>query len=475
MNDGHADLGIGPVVAVALFLVALPLAGCVGGSGGPGSSSNGGPLPTGQNGDGATPDGNETAADDTGAHTHDRWWSGKNQLPNEGEPVEKIVLVDGTYTIDSFNETNPQGPINYCRKGGTSICWGKVYVQPMDSGQGTKVVPPGTGNITVEISYNQDNYRGIKAFYTNRFYKSQSGRSPWQPVASDLMQDGDKATISALNWRTADDGHAHTSSWEFLFEVRGNPAPGPVAYSFTDHNGLQIDVKIVAHQDPSVPPLPLEPPHPDFYQDDPDGNTSVYRVATVGGDAGDFTHAGPGYGSLPDGCYWETPGPCLPYTFGDGLTWVTTPGYKGARQGKYTENKQKLPDDGLTSPLVPPGTANILVLVTFSNNEGQNVVLCLEAVNGDGSPVTKCKDPTQGSSLTYSVPLDGGFDSYYANNWGTNASRWTFYLHLRSAEEVASAASMSVHQPGQFSGTFTATVVASNDAGLEEVPSIVTA
>lgn len=473
MNDGqHPDLAVGLVVGVVLLLVAVPLAGCVGGSDGAGSSSDDGPLPDGQT-DGEGPAGNGTGpgAGDAGAHTHDRWRSGPDQL--QGDPVEKITLVDGTYTIDAFNESNPEKPDNGCRmSGGDALCYGKKIVQPMDSGEGTKVVPPGTGNITVKVSYDQGSYEGIAAFYTNRFYKSQSGRTPWQNVAEEPMQDGDEARISALSWRTADDGHAHTSQWEFLFEVRGNPVPGPLAYSFTDHDGLDVDIKIVAHQDPNVPPLPLEPPHPKFYGEDPDGNTSVYRVATVGGDASDFTHAGPGYGSV-GGCYWQTGVVCLPYTIGEGLTWVTAPGYKGATQDDYTENKQKLPDDGLTSPLVPPGTAKILVEVEFSNSEGDGVELCLLADNGDGAPYTECQDPTQGDSLTYSVPIDGGFDSYYANNWGTNASRWTFYLHLQSASEVASYDAFSVREPASFSGTFSATIVASEEAGLEEVPSIV--
>lgn len=473
------------VLPVVLLLVAVPVAGCVGGQGGPGGAEENatdGDPGTGPGGEGPPVDG-EPGAGET-QHVHDRWWTGPDQL--SGERTDTITLVEGTtYTIRSFRENpgeDPTRPTSSCPSiPDSAVCAGFAVVTPDETETGTRIVPPGTAKITIELEYDDQelkgNGSGIHVWYQGRIASTED---LWLTIGQDAMpaEPGTTVTIPGIDVRQTDDGHARSSAWRWLLEIRGNPVMSMNAH-FTDPDGIDVKVTIKAHRGEG--PLPLEPPHPTFYQDDPDGATDTYLIGRFSGRTeGQFVHAGFTSGELPSGCNYRPFNQCMPLAFfQDGLIWHTAPGYAGGRL-QTTRSEWSQLEESRVVPLVPPGTELVKAVVRFSPesaSEHGEVEVCLRTRTTDSQPpegrVQPPCVPFDGQDeIALEVPIDGGdVDSWYANNWeGRNRSRWTFLVQIRAPEGQSLGSSATLYQPGTFQGAFEAVFLASSEPNLDEVP-----
>lgn len=482
------------LIAATISLLVVPLAGCVGGAD-PGSTEGEQADGDGDDGDGdgdgpGTGTGEDPDAEQ--AHVHDRWYATPDQRP-PGEEADKIALIDSSHTIQSTTDDASE-PVDTCRQGGgeqITPCWGTALVTADPAGEegaGTKIVPPGTEKVTVEIEYDQSGlpaggYWGIDIFYQ---HKGIAGGAHWiKLTGQDPAADGDSFEISPVDINgnsTAepDDGHAEVSQWRFWLEVRGNPTPADPAGHFTGPDGVEVELTVEAHRDPSGD-LPLEPPHPTFYEDDPNGPTDVYEIARVSVDSGSgqFFQVGPVFGKTGGECVGEiSEDLCLPFRTGDGLVAQADPGFDGRRAG---EDAEKL-DANRSAPLVPPASELLKAYVSVDgdvNPEGQ-IEVCVRHRTSIfdshlGEPFGDECQVLDGSQdqLEFTHVVDGQWDSYYASNWDGELSRWQFLLQVRSPDSAAPdvANMLSFHEPGTFSGTVDATIVATDETTLEEAPS----
>lgn len=465
------------VLLVGLMLVVVPLAGCVGGAD---SSDDGdGPEQGTPDDDGQDPDtlppGGGEGGDPGGqvAHEHNRWYDTDDQLP-PGTELEEITLVDDTYTINSIQQ-DPNDPLSRCPTG-MQFCWGSVIVTPQATTEArTKIVPPGTERIEVTLEYSQGSYRDLKAWFQDPVTRG----AVWNPLA-DSFPPGHTATVHNIGFNDSgpdpDNGHAYASQWRWLIEVRGNPAPVVPLPSMTGPQGLDVDVEIVAYRQDG--PLPKEPPHPGFYAYDAVDPTDVYEIARVSGETqGQYTQAGPVYVEENNDCPTRISGECVPIGFSPGLAWKTKPGYDGFRSGSdETWDGKAIEGEPYAAALVPPGTSNLVAFIDIDGSPGDvgEVQFCL---NKRTSPVQPnfgleigCETYTGQDRITFEHPVTE-LDSYYANNWHGNSSRWQFYVQIQSPDSGTSVEPFRFHEAGLFDGSFEARIVATANATLEGPPS----
>lgn len=459
------------VLLVVLMLVVVPLAGCVGGAD---SSSDGNETDDGTPGDDDDDQRDLDPDEDPGdqvAHEHNRWYENEKQLP-PGTETDQITLVDGSYTIETVQE-DPNEPLSRCPSG-MQLCHGSIIVTPEATGEArTRVVPPGTDRVEVTLEYSQGSYRDIAAMYQDPVTR---GSGQWQGTT---VASGDTWTIHNVGFDDAgpdpDNGHAYSSQWRWLLEVRGNPVPVLTAPSMTGPTGLEVDVTIVAYRQDG--PLPVEPPHPGFYDDDADQPTDTYEIARVSGSTqGQYAQAGPVYHEASNTCTTRIAEQCLPVGFSPGLVWTTKPGYDGFRAGADEEWAGKeIQGDPYTTAQVPPKTSELVAFIDVQGSTGEagTVNICLNKRTSPRQPnfglEIACVEYTGQSRITIRHPVKE-LDSYYANNWGGNASRWQFFVQIQSPETSASVEPFTFHEAGMFEGSFEARILVTADAALEGPP-----
>lgn len=249
----------GPIL---LLLVAVALAGCLGGESGPvdapdDASSGDDPASTAGNGT----DPGDDATDEAGGtdHVHDLW-----------KDRSTIDLVDGQVNL-SAARADPTGddPVaervepDSCDPDVTvSRCLGRATVRPpaADDDSRPNVVAPGTGTIRADVSWEAEAITGVEVAFVAGDGTEQTVGTLDEPgtvslPASDVRENW---THFPLHW--TDDGHAVRSSWVFVVTAAG-AADAPDAAPQVAHGTVQLDVD--AERAPG--PLPDEPPHPDWY------------------------------------------------------------------------------------------------------------------------------------------------------------------------------------------------------------------
>lgn len=416
-----------------VLAVAVPLAGCIGGS-----STSDAPADADVQTDGDA-NVNETLSSGERPHVHDRWTS------PSGSPVEEIALVDREVPIEAASQDNPN-LLNECRmypQNGPAVCLGQATFFPEELGDGTtKIVPPGTEKITLQLEYSSSDFDRIRFWYQHRMSNGQ-----WKSIGT--FESGEKKVISPVPVEISDDGHAHVSQWKFHMEPEGNPDAG------SDHAWYgegPVQVQITAHRQEGQ--LPVEPPHPDFWVD-----SDTYRLSTVDDSVGDFTHAVRTHVER-GGCPTEVFGTCAPVQANsEGLFWILRPGYQGDRLGAG-----ELPPE-LTGEhdraLVPPGASVLGAAIHVDGQTTRGVEVCFRAMSSpDEGPygrVIACEEYAGGpADFTVSTALtQKDLDSFYTDNTGHNASRWTFFVQI-SAPDTAGKDTV-----GGFRGSVSAAVFVS--------------
>lgn len=234
-------------VAVVLLLVALPLAGCVGG-GGTGAAADGAPS---AGGNGSAPTGeagslNATEAD-AKPHVHDRWDGATEQ-----------VLFGGTVSSGGATDADPQDP--------AITVVGDAMFNSADVQFGLpegEIVPPGTDRLVVTASWDDGTPGDLTEGELN--YRAANS-AEWTELED---------RTSKANWtidvtvEMADDGHAEFSLWEFRVDFV-TQAQG-IGVTRIGQTSVEVDVEVVAERAPG--PLPVEPPHPDWW-----GNGSALPI-----------------------------------------------------------------------------------------------------------------------------------------------------------------------------------------------------
>lgn len=425
---------------VTVAFLAAPLAGCIGGQGG-------GPADPG-----AAVDGNGTDETDLPAgvdatdlrpHVHDRW------VDASGQSVEEIAVVDRTVTIDAVSQDNPR-VIDECRlppiDGGPLLCLGKSSFFPGTWPDGTgKIIPPGTAQIDVTLQFSQGDFEGLRFYYQHRMSQGQ-----WKPLGE--FAPGDTNTIRPVPVQISDDGHASVSAWRFHVEPVGNPTAVPDGQVWYGEGDIQV--QIVAHRQDG--PLPLEPPHPLFFDND-DPPTDTYRVSHVQAEVGRFAQAGRTHVEQ-NGCGTSVAGACTPAEANSqGVFWTLSPGYVGTRLGDAEPPAQLSGDHDVA--LVPPTTRLLAGTVRVEGTSEVPVDVCVRAMSmpeeGPYGLPLECKT-FQGGTLEFTVErpvTDREVDSFYTDNTGQNASRWTFLVQI-AAPQLAGG----THSTGTFAGSVEAAV-----------------
>lgn len=243
-----------PRLLVAVALVALPLAGCLGGAGsGPGADP-GLPGDAGTGNDTGLLPGNGTDADAVRPHVHDRW---------EGQ-AEKVVFDDVVSTGSSTQVEPGQTVLDafFC-----AFTCSATADFALPEGE---IVPPGTSEVEVSATWGADDpaYSGTQA----ALRWQAANMSEWR--TEDLEASGHTWTINTTV-EMADEGHAQFSLWRFGFFICGQVQE----YCFMPRMASQemdIQVTIVARRVEGE--LPLEPPHPDWW-----ANGTVRDVWTAEG------------------------------------------------------------------------------------------------------------------------------------------------------------------------------------------------
>lgn len=441
------------VLAVTLAFLAVPLAGCVGGSGG-------GPAAD------TAPDGADGAADANGAdapdgvdpsdlrpHVHDRW------IDPNGDRLEEIAVVDDTVEIEPYSADDPR-VVDECRmpplNGGPQFCFGKATFFPGTWSDGTgKIVPPGTARVEVTLSFSSGDFDGLRFFYQHRMSQGQ-----WKSLGT--FEAGETKTIAPVPVQISDDGHAQVSAWRFHIEPKGNPdtaVPEDTAW----YGDGPVQVQIVAHR--ADGPLPLEPAHPLFFGDDTPP-TDTYRLSYLSADVDRFVHAGRTHAE-EGACATRVANTCLPTQMNSrGLFWMLSPGYEGARLGD-AEVPDELTGD-LDAALVPPPTRTLGAVVRVSGDTTAPVQVCFRAMStpeqGPYGVTLDCRT-FDGGELEFTVDqavTGRDVDSFYTDNTGQNASRWTFLVQI-----TAPTLPGDVPGAGSFSGTVEAAVFATATDGFE--------
>lgn len=419
----------------AALLVAVPLAGCIGGS----STSNA-PADTGVDaGDGPDANTNGSLPADKRPHVHDRWYD------PSGSPTDVIDLVDREVTVEAVTTDDPN-LINECQQPPVNsdplVCAGQATFAPAETADGTKIVPPGTAKVQITLDFDASDFSNVRFYYQHRMSNGQ-----WQKLGT--FEAGQTITIAPVPVQISDDGHAHVSQWRFHVEPQGNPYTSD---EYAWYGEGPIDIQITAHRVDGE--LPIEPPHPDFYE-----STPTYRIGQLSTDVQGYTQAARAHVEQ-GGCPTSVAGTCTPAAANSqGLIWSIRPGYEGKRL-----TSAEVPPE-ISGPhdraLVPPGSSVLGAAVHVDGQTTRGVEVCFRAMSSpDEGPygrVIACEDYTGGpADFTVSTALtQKDVDSFYTDNTGHNASRWTFFVQV-SALDAAGRDTV-----GGFSGSISAAVFVS--------------
>lgn len=271
MNDHVARRRAHQVgLAIAVLLLSLAIAGCLGSGGGPESPTSSSP----DDATSADASGNVSAAPAETEHVHDRW---------DGE-TEK-VLLDETYTTRTRTDVDPDQPLVDLA---SELTFGPDEV-PFRLSEGT-IVPPGTDKVVVEASWPEE-----------QAPQAERQASLAYRTADRRQEQTTERTGTPANWtidtsvEDADGGHAKFSVWTFRIELRTVPAGGMLGPAPSTEGGLDVDVKVTAHRVNGS--LPKEPAHPEWY-----GNASKVDIYNNTGSA---EAAGAWYWQVgPDGSFF---------------------------------------------------------------------------------------------------------------------------------------------------------------------------
>lgn len=281
-----------PVVLLLVpVLLAVALGGCVGGGAGPaGDGAGGAGTGTAGDGTGGAADAGEGPATGSGAaageagstdrpHVHDRW----------DDATEK-VLLDEDIPLEPITEVDPEDPFEVFNK---AFCTLREFGLP----EGT-IVPPGTETLDVTLGWSSTD---PMAWDSLSLLYMPANANEWD--GEDGIAPGETRSIE-VTVKMADGGHAPATLWRFQL-VHCPLVP-------EHYTGLTVHAEMVAHRVDG--PLPLEPPHPDFW-----GNGTsllLYEGAGSGEEAGAaYMHvstdggsgaylAGDDHGVVPPGTRW---------------------------------------------------------------------------------------------------------------------------------------------------------------------------
>lgn len=447
------------VLVVATLLIAIPIGGCVG-------EGSGGPSTTTADDDTSAASGNatETNATEAGArpHVHDRWSN-----PASGAEISEVKLVDRTVTLSAF-EASPDNPAivdisgcPYHREG--RPCYGSTSFRPGTWSNGDdKIVPPGTARVAVTVSFNPDDFGGIDFLYQHR---NRSGE--WALLTDDAhggpFQPGETKTIN-VTVQMADDGHAQVSAWKFAVQPVGDPVTGQTN-DIADVGDGEVQVTVVAERSEGT--LPVEPPHPDFWEED-DPPTDTYLVGRLSGSTEGVLQAG--------GVHWEHGRTETPSAGFPGLIWEIPVGFEGRRIDD-SQYPPKLLDTYATA-LVPPGTSVLAVRVTVEGasvdaaQPGLNLCVVGQDIPGGGFPheserldklIGDCQEFGTGTFTFRETLTHQDTDSLYTDTSANlSASRWTLYVQV-----VAGKAAGNLRGVANWDGELSAQAYVTDQPGFE--------
>lgn len=248
--------------ALALVLVVPSAAGCLAGSGTPqaNATSNGSPK--------AGPDQAVGApGPDDGDHVHDLW-KGRRTVQVFDDDVEvRAWRADAAGNGTLADRVGPR----YCDGDAVlSSCIGRATFRPPASTDGDRpnVVPPGTGTVRAEVSWEDASITGVRlrAVVQNGLEVDVGTLTEPGTVEVAAPDIADNWTHFPVHW--TDDGHARRSSWIFVLTAAGN-GTAPLSPAVADGT-----VHVTVRADRAPGPLPIEPPHPDWWN-----GTETYQIA----------------------------------------------------------------------------------------------------------------------------------------------------------------------------------------------------
>lgn len=261
-----------PSALIVVALVALPLAGCVGGGGqGPPTA---GPTST----DNATP-ATEAATEQAPAerpHVHDRW-----------DGAERKVLLDDEIDLPAVTDVDPEDPFAtvervFCTEQRFGLAEGSI-------------VPPGTERLTITPTWESTDPQNVD---TVDIEYMPANDNEWNQ--EERLEPGQTVEIP-VTVKMADGGHADVSLWRFRLQ---HCAESPEHFT-----GMSVHLETVAHRQDG--PLPVEPPHPDWWanrterlvlHDEGESNTVGGAYVEIGVDGTSGTYAeGDDHGVIPPG------------------------------------------------------------------------------------------------------------------------------------------------------------------------------
>lgn len=388
-------------LAVAVLLVAVPLAGCLGGAGGGPDA----PANVAQDGTSGPEAVNASGISDGQAHVHDRW---------DGALAK--TLMDDTVSTASSVQVRP-GQTLAETVGCVFTCGSRA---PFTLPEGS-IVPPGTDRLEVSVSW-QDDDPPVGAL----------------TAVSLTYVPADRAEPDWTSWRTspgtwtinttvemADGGHAQHSLWRFAVNVEtwieapdGTLVTSPPRIAAS---GMAFDVQVRALRDDVS--LPLEPPHPDHWRN---GSSWTVLEGTWSGEATSATFV-----SVEDRQGNDA--------------WINGSNHRIIPPGTETLVAVVNWTNGSPTEQVSPSEAEI----DWSNRFGFFTTLqpWEPAVAEDGRYV-------------FTMPVaDNMTDGLYADR-----SRWTFWISIDGQEvgPASSAVGFDVEPPYRFEGTWSVQITAYN-------------
>lgn len=355
------------LLVLAVAALVLPgLAGCIGGIGGAGGAEG---QPNGSDTNATGQDEHPQPTDQP--HVHDRW-----------DGRERRVLMDRSVTTSSPDPTDRGEPL---LSTATRAFFGpnsRVFTLPEG-----EIVPPGTANLTITASWDAQRwprtevtrtrismrYMPANVNHYTHLGEASGGQGTWTVETDVPMADG---------------GHATHSLWRFRIVASDRLEEEPI-FSFgtgrTVGGEFEIRVRIVANRTDG--PLPLEPPHPDYWADGP-----VRPIAEASGQGS---------------------------TVGAGVTGVEPTGSASVEL------------EGTDHGIVPPGTRQLAAVVAWNDSSPSDPAARsapeLEWRNS-GWELDRTWEPdrTEPGRSVYTMPLqEDDTDGMYANR-----SRWHFEFRI---------------------------------------------
>lgn len=431
----------------ATMMVAVPLAGCIGGSSGGNPAS--GPSGTKDEIENAT--GNRTEGEGAGnvSHVHPRW---DNPETPAYDDLDKIAVIDTTITLDPTSQSCPRTSSGGGGQGGSGgrVCLGGVVITDLGNWPNgdPHIIPPGTEKVTVQLNWSSGaDIAGLNVFYRDALDRpgTWSGAMPDSPVTE---SGGTASVVIGNKTAMADNGHAQQSAWQFSVEAYGNPSGQSETYDRVRYADGKVKVRVVAHRVNGS--LPLEPPHPDYWAE-----TSTYQLGHLTGSAGQTIVAGP---------FTVDQGSSNPQTNRPGLKWINNPGKVGYRFSG--PRPDKIPNLDVRHPMqaVPPQTKTLAATVRaqISTQAGSPQVCVLKSTEParqwqEAVPMGEgCKPaPSGNKTLTFRETLKAEqWDSLYAGSDNASvavASFYTFFVYVRPQTVENQQAGATLARPAQYS------------------------